>query len=87
MFLLLLLGMVLISLVTWFRPKPMPIWLAFIGIMLSTYNGASALGDAFVSALVSGLPFVLASILVLIGEKRQAPSATNPVSGKNNHIP
>ncbi len=69
LFLALLLGMVSVSIFTWFKPEPMPIWLAFVGIMLSTYNGSKALGDEFLPALLTGVPFMVAAILVLIGEK------------------
>ncbi len=78
LFLALLLGMVLISLFTWFKPEPMPIWLAFIGIMLLTYNGAKARVDEFLPALLTGLPFILAAILVQIGEKQRACQTLKP---------
>lgn len=71
LFMMLLLAMILVAIIVWFKPAPMPLWLAFIGIMLSTYNGVSAQGDVFLPALFTGLPFIVASILVLIGSRRQ----------------
>ncbi len=67
LFMGLLFLMILFTLITWFKPAPMPLCLAFVGIMLSTYNGVNAQGDAFLPALFTGLPFIIAAILVLIG--------------------
>lgn len=69
LFMGLLLLMILVAIFTWFKPGPMPICLAFVGIMLSTYNGVGAEGEAFLPAILSGTPFILAAILVLIGVK------------------
>lgn len=67
LFLALLAAMVVVSIATWFKPEPLPLGLAFVGIMLSTYNGSSARGDEFLPALLSGLPFIIAAILVWAG--------------------
>ncbi len=70
LYIALLLLTVISVIVAWTKPNEAgALFLLFIGIILTTYRAADAVGTEFLKSLILGAPFVVAAILIAIGSK------------------
>ncbi|MFC1617889.1 hypothetical protein ACFL2B_01260 [Patescibacteria group bacterium] len=78
LFIALLLLTVVAVVVGWTKPfEAGALFILFIGVMLTTYRAADAMGEEFLKSLLLGLPFVLAAILLAIGARLGEREAVN----------
>ena len=85
-FVILLVLIAVVILVSWINPPVAPLLLSFVGVMLSTYSATTSGRYDFLPSLSLGLPFLIAALLVAVGNKL-LPQKTTPPSSSGRDLP